>query len=80
MSLAYTLNLEDIPNFYSWFSENLIGLPDTQHFSPLLTDRFSGPYDPALPGDKEYYGINPTGEYIIRDYIQVNGNYIIVGS
>ena len=80
MSLAYTLDLEDIPNFFSWFAANLIGLPDNQAAFPTLSRRFTGPYDPANPGDEEVKGINPTGEYIIRDYIQTNGNYIIVGS
>jgi len=75
MALAYTLDIEDLQNI-RFLSQVLIelgeGNPSTPLFGPEGLQRF---LNPSFIKD-----IFPTGEYIIRDGMYINGLFVYVGS
>ena len=72
MAVSYNL---DVKNFQSLdvLSQAIIGAP----FSKGLFDNFRF-WNPNKP--PEYPDLFPTGEYIIRKGMYINGSYVFVGS
>ena len=78
MALSYSLNVENLQNIQV-LTEALIRISEfNDGFTPLFASqgafRFTNPNDPV------FNDIYPTGEYIIRDGMYVNGYFIYVGS
>lgn len=75
MSLSYSLDVSNLNNL-SNLAQALISLGDNGTTDIFKVDGFGRFLSPTKPGQDLF----PTGEYIIRDGMYINGHFVYVGS